>query len=127
MRRRCGTKLLAVAAVALSAAGASACGRTFAVSSDRTLSLSLTEYRVRPQRVRVSAGLLSIEVHNYGRLTHNLAISRDGQSEGSTQPLAPGQSANLALELTVPGTYTMASTLLSDQSLGAYGTLIVTR
>lgn len=96
------------------------------VGSDRTLTVGLTEYRLMPQQARVSEGLLMIVVHNYGRLAHNLAISVDGQTEGSTTPLRPGTTAQLPLEL-MPGTYTMASTLVSDQALGAYGTLTVTR
>jgi hypothetical protein len=127
MRRRRAFKLLAGAALALSSAGLGACGRTAVLGRDRTLTVGVTEYRLLPQRVRMSEGLVNLQVRNYGRLTHNLVISRDGESEGSTSPLAPGQSAALALELTRPGTYTMASTMLSDRALGAYGTLVVTR
>ena len=88
--------------------------------------MALTEYRLRPQDVRVSAGPLTIFVHNYGRLTHSLAVSLGRSSAGSTGPLLPGQSAILSLYLT-PGHYLMASTILSDQALGEYGTLSVTR
>lgn len=126
MCRRCAVKLLAATALVVAATVLASCGRTAVVGGDRSLSVGLTEYRLTPQAVRVSEGLLTIVVHNYGRLTHNLAISVNGQTEGSTNPVPPGQSADLALELT-PGTYTMASTLLSDQALGAYGTLTVTR
>lgn len=104
----------------------SACSHVHAVGADRTLRVALTEYRLRPQDVRVSAGPLTIFVHNYGRLTHNLALSIGGSSAGSTGPLLPGQSTELALYLT-PGRYLMASTILSDQELGDYGTLTVTR
>jgi len=62
---------------------------------------------------------------NYGRLTHNLVLSRGGQTQGSTRALAPGQSGVITVQLT-PGTYQMASTILSDQALGAYGTMTVT-
>jgi plastocyanin len=102
------------------------CGQTHSVGSSRTLHVGVTEYRIRPQSVRVSAGSLTIIVHNYGRLTHNLDVSQNGRSAGSTHPIPPGESAELALYLT-PGTYLMASTIVSDQSLGAYGTLTVTR
>ncbi len=87
--------------------------------------MALTEYRLHPQDVRVSAGLLAIFVHNYGRLTHNLTLSIDGLGAGSTGPLLPGQSTELVVYLT-PGRYVMASTILSDQALGEYGTLTVT-
>jgi hypothetical protein len=103
----------------------SGCGHTEAVGNDRTLYVALSEYRVTPQSVRVSAGPLTVFVHNYGRLTHNLVITLNGQTTGTTRPIWPGQSAEIALMLT-PGTYLMSSTILSDQALGQYGTLTVT-
>ncbi len=77
-----------------------------------------------PQRVHADTGPLTIEVHNYGRLTHSLVISLDGQPEASTPPIPPGQTVQLYATL-APGDYLMASTIASDQALGAYGTLIV--
>jgi hypothetical protein len=115
---------LALAAVAL-ALLAGGCSHTERIGVDRTLRVALSEYRVNPQSVRASAGTLTIFVQNYGRLTHNLVISLGGQSAGSTKPIPPGQSAALVLTLT-PGTYLMASTILSDEALGEYGTLTVT-
>ena len=44
--------------------------------------------------------------------------------DGSTQPIPPGQSAELLLDLPA-GTYTMNSTLLSGAALGETGTLHV--
>ena len=71
-------------------------------------------------------GTLTIFVHNYGRRTHDLVIAQDGQTTGQTEPLPPGQGAVIALDL-APGTYSMASTILTDQALGAYGTLKVSQ
>jgi plastocyanin len=114
--------LMASLAVASVAAG---CGHTRSVGSNRTLRVALNEYRLNPQNVRVSQGTLLIIVHNYGRLTHNLVISGNGQTVDGTKPVAPGQSAELDLSL-APGTYSMASTIQSDQALGEFGTLTVT-
>lgn len=113
--------LLVAAALSL----VSGCGHTQVIRGDRTLYVALNDYRVAPQSVRVSSGQATIFVHNYGRLTHNLVVSLHGQSIGSTRPIWPGQSAEMTLSL-VPGTYLMASTILSDQALGEYGTLKVT-
>jgi plastocyanin len=113
-------------ALALCACAAAGCASTATVGGGRVLHLGVTEYRLKPDSVRMSAGVLTIVVHNYGRLTHNLAVSSAGQTEASTKPLWPGQSASLTLNL-APGHYQLASTLLSDQALGAYGTLTVTR
>jgi uncharacterized cupredoxin-like copper-binding protein len=111
------------ASLALLAGG---CGRAQVVASGRTLELGLTEYRLIPQDVRVHAGQLTIFVHNYGRLTHNLVVSRNGQEQGETKPIPPGQGTELTLTLR-PGKYLTASTILSDQALGQDGTLTVTR
>ena len=115
--------LLAIVSLALGwlAAG---CSHTRAVGADRTLRVALTEYRLNPQSARVSSGVITILVHNYGRLTHNLVVSENGQTIGSTKPVAPGQSAEIDLNL-ANGSYLMTSTILSDQALGAYGTLTV--
>ena len=110
---------IAVAAVALSA-----CSHTTAVGTDRTLRLALTEYHLVPESVQASPGLLTIVVHNEGRLTHNLAVSSGGNVIGQTAPVRPGTSAELRLDLAA-GEYRMASTLFSDQVLGEYGTLTV--
>ncbi len=102
------------------------CAGSTRLAANGTLQVALTEYRIQPQSVRAAAGTLSIVVHNYGRLSHDLVISLNGQAEAATKPIAPGQSADLYATL-VPGYYLMASTILSDQALGAYGSLDVTR
>lgn len=109
---------------ALAAVAVAGCGRTTKVGVGGTLQIALNEYRVTPQDVRAHTGLLTIFVHNYGRLTHDLVISQDGRIEASTKPIGPGQTEELNAALG-PGHYLMASSILSDQALGAYGTLIV--
>jgi hypothetical protein len=89
-----------------------------------TLQVALNEYRLTPQDVRAGSGTLTIIVHNDGRLTHDLVINHDGAQVAATPPLAPGQTADLVATL-APGQYLMSSTILSDQALGAYGTLHV--
>jgi hypothetical protein len=115
---------LPLLAVALASLAVAACGRTTTVGTGRTLQIALNEYRVTPQDIRAQTGLLTIAVHNYGRLTHDLVISLDGRTEAATPPIAPGQTTELEAAL-VPGHYLMASAILSDQALGAYGTLVV--
>ncbi|MDQ6730986.1 MAG: hypothetical protein M3022_11970 [Actinomycetota bacterium] len=96
------------------------------MSTTGILHVALSEYRVAPQQVSAPAGTLTIFVHNYGRLNHNLVISYRGVPEAFTEPIRPGQSAELITSLT-PGRYVMASTVLSDQALGTYGSLTVGR
>jgi plastocyanin len=96
------------------------------VGADRTLRLALTEYQVVPAKVEVSAGALTIIVHNVGKLTHNLVITTaSNEKVDGTPPIWPGATRQLSVTL-VPGKYTLASTLFSDQALGQFGTLTVT-
>jgi hypothetical protein len=116
--RRPGAAVLAIVLLA-------ACGPTAQVGKSRTFQVALTEYHLAHQNVRVETGTVSIFVHNYGRLTHNLVISTGGGPLASTQPIPPGQTTELIAPLAA-GKYLMSSTILSDQALGAYGTLTVT-
>ena len=113
-----------LALVAGLAATLCACGTTTTVGANHSLAIGLTEYRLSPQKAQASAGELSLYVRNRGRLTHNLAVTGAGQTVAATKPIRPGQSAWLYLDL-APGSYTMASTMFSDQALGQYGTLVV--
>jgi hypothetical protein len=113
-----------VLAAALVAGAVVGCGSTAHVKPSRSIEVGLTEYRVTPQRIEAPAGQLSIYVRNLGRLTHNLSVTSGTESVETTKPIPPGQSAWLFLVL-APGNYGLASTLFSDQALGAYGTLIV--
>jgi hypothetical protein len=116
------TAVLAALALGIPIAG---CGHTATVGPDRTLRLAVTEYQVVPQKIQVSRGLVTIIVHNVGKLTHNLVITEGDQQIDGTPPIWPGSTQQLLVALG-PGTYTMASTLFSDQALGEYGTLTVT-
>lgn len=113
-----GPALLAIASIL------GGCGHTTVVGAGRMLRLALTEYRVVPQSARAPSGPLTIIVSNDGRLTHNLAISKNGTVLAQTGPIRSGASAELVVRL-APGSYLMASTMFSDQALGEYGTLTV--
>lgn len=121
---------LALARAGLSALGitiaafAAGCGSSATVVRDQRLSLTITEYRLAPQNVSAGAGPLTIVIRNRGHRTHNLVIFRGSKTLANAAPVWPGQSSKLTV--TVPaGRYVMASTILTDQSLGAYGTLVV--
>ena len=119
-----GVTRLVLTAVALGALAG--CTHTTTTGRSRSVQISLTEYRVIPQSIRSTAGQFTFQVENDGRLTHTLAITKDGNIVGQTGPLPPGARTILILSLD-PGHYLMTSTLLSDQDLGEYGTLTVVR
>jgi hypothetical protein len=122
--RRPALSAVVAAAFLLGAGGLAGCGHTHQVGDDRSVQIALTEYRVNPQDVSVSTGTLTMLIHNYGRLTHNLLVTENGTSIASTHGIPPGGEAELDLSL-APGTYLMTSTIQSDQALGQYGTITV--
>lgn len=116
------TALTAIVTVAgLTGAG---CTHTVHVGAARTLQVALSEYRINPNSIRVTPGFLTLVVRNYGRLTHNLVVARDGRVQGATGSIPPGREATLIVDL-ARGRYSLASTILSDADLGARGTLTV--
>lgn len=118
--------LRAGAVLLLSVIALTGCGRSTRVDASRTLELGVTEFRLTPQHVSVPAGELFIHVHNYGRLTHNLVVATGGHPLAVAHPIAPGESTWIGVVL-APGSYLMTSNMLSDQALGTYGTITVTR
>lgn len=124
-RRHVAAMLAAVATVAAGVLPLAGCGGTVQVGPARRLVITLSEYRLRPDSVQMSSGPVTLVVRNLGRLTHDLVIADGTDWMGDTGPMWPGQTEVLRLVLT-PGTYSMYSSLLSDQALGAYGTFEVT-
>lgn len=120
-RTRTGQLLLAGCA----AAALAACGHTRSVSRARIAQISETEYRLSPGSLRVSQGPVTLVVHDFGRLAHNLAVIRGPAAVAETAPIQPGGSVTLSIYL-APGSYMLASTLFDDQSLGIHGKLTVT-
>jgi hypothetical protein len=115
----------ALTAIIASAGLAGGCGRIERVGADRTLNIALTEYRLNPKRATASPGTLTLIVHNFGRLSHDLVVAEDGRNTGSTKAIPPGQTAVLQLYL-YKGSYELSSSMLSDALLGARATLKVT-
>lgn len=126
LANRPGHRALAVLAAAAAAAGVAGCAGTIRVGSRRSVTVDVSEYRLRPASLQAPTGQLQISVRNLGRLTHDLVVARGNSWVAATRPLFPGQSQTLTLNLP-RGTYSIFSSLLSDQALGAYGTLEVGR
>jgi hypothetical protein len=121
----CGPRRAALVAASLACAvTAVGCTHPVHVPASGTLQVGLSDYRLVPDRLAATAGTLTLVAHNFGRMTHNLTVSSHGSLVASTRPIAPGATATLSLRL-APGRYRIASTILSDQALGEFGTLTV--
>lgn len=118
---------LATAVVALipACAAAAGCGEPDPVAvAGPTVRLTLSEYRVAPQAVRVPAGRVELVVRNAGTTVHRLQIRTQDRERtlGATPPLRPGETARLTVDLP-PGTYLGTCPLDRHQTLGEHGTI----
>jgi hypothetical protein len=122
---------MAVVCAAVAAAGCGGEPAAVAVPG-RTLRVTLDEYRIQPQNVRMRPGRIHLVAVGRGRLTHNLvveSITDDPTKEvvyGRTDTAHPGQTVTERAPLVLkPGRYRLACTIANHQNLGQYGTLIV--
>jgi plastocyanin len=119
-------KLRTVLAALLLGLAVGGCAHPVSAGVGGTVRVALNEYRLNPASIRARAGSLTVVATNLGRLAHNLVVSRGGVTQATMKPIGPGQSGQLTVTL-VPGTYLIGSTLLSDEALGLYGHVTVTR
>jgi plastocyanin len=103
-----------------------ACGGSGAAVREpsRSFNVSLDDYLIRPQDIRVHSGELTLTVTNRGRLGHTLRIrTRTGRNVLAFQTLEPGESKTRSFKLS-RGTYTMYCVLANHEELGMHGTLV---
>lgn len=119
---------------ASAALGLGACGGEPDPVTDRdaVLRLTLTEYRIEPQVIRVRPGRIRIIARNEGRLAHNVrvrSLDRERGEEveefGEFSPTAfPG--GRITGDVTLPpGKFELVCTIGNHDDLGQTGTLIV--
>jgi uncharacterized cupredoxin-like copper-binding protein len=143
MGRRMPVSLRATAVVLGAAALLTACGggepAPVTIRSS-TLHLKLTEYRIYPQNVTIQATArplrLQVVAKNVGKLTHNIVIRAEDQSDEQgvadpdDQPTVymksstahPGETVTKTAFLQ-PGTYRLTDTIGNHDNLGQYGEL----
>jgi uncharacterized cupredoxin-like copper-binding protein len=115
---------LAAALAALAACAG--CGEPEPVAVDATpLRLTLSEYRIAPQAVRVPAGRVTIVVRNGGTTVHRLEIRSEDRTRtlASSPPLRPGETAQLSVDLP-PGTYVDTCAVERHDTLGEHGAIV---
>jgi plastocyanin len=116
-------RLLALFTCALALA---ACGGSPAAVRERSgaFSVTLDDYLIRPQKLRVPSGEVTVTVTNRGRLGHTFRIRGRTKNVLAMQTLEPGESKTETRKLG-KGTYTMYCVLANHEELGMYGTLVV--
>jgi plastocyanin len=108
------------------ALGVSACGESSATYHSSLLRLSVGEYEISPESVRMPAGEVRIRLTNDGVLVHEVAIAdSDGRIKGQTVAVFPGHTVTTRAFRLVPGTYRVYDPGANYADLGAYGALAV--
>ena len=113
---------LILAALLIAACGGS--GAAVRAPSGK-FTVTLDDYFIRPQDVRVHSGKLTITVANHGRIGHTLRIrTKTERNVLAFTTIEPGESKTRTFNLG-RGTYTMYCVLANHEELGMYGTLTV--
>jgi Cupredoxin-like domain len=105
---------------------AAGCGGGATAHAPRHFTLVLDDFLIRPQRVQVPAGRLTLTVVNRGRIGHNLRIELGHHTVFSVLTLKPGAHATRSLRLR-PGSYRMLCSVPQHEILGQYGRLVARR
>jgi plastocyanin len=113
-------------ALVLCALMLAACGGSGATVRERsgTFAVTLDDYLIRPQKLRVPSGELRVTVTNRGRLGHTFRIRGKSRNVLAFTTLEPGESKTRSFKLK-RGSYTMYCVLANHEELGMYGTLVV--
>ncbi len=119
MRRPLLLLLLVLAATALSACGSEPQAR---VRGGR-VTVTIEDFRYRPQLIRAAPGRIRFDLVNHGRLAHTFRLER-GNVVAKVSSLLPGDRATKVARVR-KGQYRFFCALSNHQELGMYGTLVV--
>ncbi len=89
------------------------------------LVILLEDFRLRPQLVQASAGRITFDLRNAGRLGHSFRLRRNNRLYIKVPTLKPGERRVLTRRLS-PGNYRMFDAVSNYEVLGMYGALSVT-
>jgi plastocyanin len=115
--------LLALALAVVALAGCGGATRTVP-EPGAAFTVTLDDYLIRPQRIRVAPGTLTVTVVNHGRLGHTFRIRAGSRNVLKMTTIPPGRTATRTFKL-AKGTYTTYCALSNHEELGMYGTLVV--
>jgi uncharacterized cupredoxin-like copper-binding protein len=90
-----------------------------------TLDVSLVDFRIEPPNPTVQAGMVTFNVSNDGEAPHNLEVEGPTGEAELEQDLAPGESGELTVDLSEPGTYEWYCPVGNHRDLGMEGELTV--
>jgi uncharacterized cupredoxin-like copper-binding protein len=90
-----------------------------------TVNLSGTDYKFDPSNPTVKAGEVTFVLKNDGQTTHNIEVEGPNGEAELEQDLAPGESGELKVDLSKPGTYEFYCPVDDHKGLGMEGEVTV--
>lgn len=113
------------AALVLCVFGLSACGgEEPARPRGSIVYITLDDFRIKPQDIRLGAGEYTFKVFNAGRLPHNFKVRAGEQTRVGFSTLLP-RRGEAKLRRISRGGYKIVCTIANHEELGMYGTLTV--
>src|SRR4051794_1499784 len=102
------------------------------VATDGVVHVRAREYRLLPQKIRVTGPHIRLVFTDKGILTHNLKVFSTTEFDNEDKPLLlggtktahPGETVSATIDLK-PGTYRLACSIANHDDLGEHGQLIV--
>ena len=117
--------LFAVLALAACGSGSSESGTTGQAAAGQAIAIGETEYKLDPSYVQVDqAGTVTFRVTNNGTMDHALEVDGQGLEE-ETETIKPGESAELAVDLSKEGSYEIYCPIDGHRDSGMEGALTV--
>jgi uncharacterized cupredoxin-like copper-binding protein len=119
-------RLVALAPVLLLAVALSACGTAPATvrAPDGKPEVTLDDFLLSPQRVRVPPGEVTFTAVNRGRTAHTLRVTDGTRDLLKVTTLLPGDRGQASARLP-RGTYKLYCAIANHEELGLWGTLVV--
>jgi uncharacterized cupredoxin-like copper-binding protein len=93
-------------------------------TTSKVVQVSEVEFKIKLPQTSVPAGAHTFEVHNDGKVPHDLVVKGGGVNKG-TPTIDPGQSKSLKVDLK-PGKYDVYCSIPGHKQLGMDLTLTVT-
>jgi plastocyanin len=90
-----------------------------------TVDISATDFAFAPSDPTVNAGTVTINLTNDGQAPHNIEVEGPSGEAELEQDIAGGESGQLTVDLSEPGTYTMYCPVGNHRQQGMEGQITV--
>lgn len=94
-------------------------------SGGETVKISETEYSLTPSDVKVKPGTVTFDVSNDGETVHGLEVEGPDGDQDLASDLQPGDTGELSVDLSKPGTYEMYCPIDDHKGMGMTGEITV--